>query len=102
MSFSGASDTIYYAGRETKNRMEKTGKLCSFEGKMLPISNMMKIYQRCQPDVDMLIFFMRSFTEEGVQRTFGCSLEYELECIFRLHALPGKSLCDLRMKRKRK
>lgn len=45
MSFSGASDTIYYAGREAKKKkreMEKTGKLCLFEGKMLPISEMMK------------------------------------------------------------
>lgn len=56
--------------RDKKKEMEKTGKLCLFEGKMLSISNMMKMYQRCQPDVDMLIFFMSSFTEEWVQRTF--------------------------------
>lgn len=55
--------------------MGKTGKLCLFEGKMFPISEMMKMYQRCQPDVDMLIFFMSSFTEEGAQRTFWVSLQ---------------------------
>lgn len=44
-----------------KKENGKNGKLCLFEGKLLPISSMMKIYPRCQPDVDMLIFFMRVF-----------------------------------------
>ena len=82
--------------------MEKTGKLCLFEGKMLPISNMMKMYQRCQPDVDMLIFFMRPFTENEYKELSGCSLEYEWKYTAKLETLPGKLQWYLMTKRKRK
>lgn len=100
MSFSWASDTIYYAGRETKKKkeMETSGKLCLFEGKMLPISSMMKMYQRCQPDVDMWIFSLRTQHKE----LSGCSSASEWRCIVRLDGSPGKPQLYLMLKRKRK
>ena len=91
--------------RDKKKEMEKTGKLCLFEGKMLPISNMMKMHQRCQADVDMLLFLIRPFTEEWVRRTFGVFFRIWMEmhwCTARLDALPEKLWLYLMMKRKRK
>lgn len=76
---------------EGKKMMEKSGKLCLFEGKMLPIRSMMRMYCKCQPDVDMLIFFTRIFTEQKVQRSFlGGSFRIWIEARCYPTHLPGK------------
>ncbi|PKU44270.1 hypothetical protein llap_5430 [Limosa lapponica baueri] len=62
-------------------------------GKMLPISSAGRMYCMCQLDVDMFVFFTRSFTKPGVGRTFPGKifLKFESNDITIPQIAPGKS-----------
>lgn len=57
---------IIWERDEEEKATEKSDTLCLFEGKMLPIRSAERMYCMCQLDVDMFVFFTRSFTERGV------------------------------------
>lgn len=95
------------AGRETKKKkkkeMEKTGKLCLFEGKCFPSATWWKCTKGVRQMLTCYYFsWGLSLRSERKEELLGCSLEYEWKCTARLDALPEKLWLYLMMKRKRK